>query len=105
MQLGLGLASGTQVHEHLPHHCLPVNPGSDTGVYGAMEWALYQKAGTLRSSFPPSSQPSPALHNHRPHPEGDESQSVILSVNDFPHSDLHAIIHHMLLWPILGTFL
>ena len=41
----------------------------------------------------------------RPHPEGNESEPVILSVDDFPHGDLHAIVYHLLLWPILGALL
>lgn len=103
MQLRFHPASGPQVFSPLPHPCLSVHPEKARAWISATvdSWTLLSVASpvmTLSLILP--AQPSPW-----PHPEGDESQPVILSMNDFLHDDLHTVVHHLLLRPVLSAFL
>lgn len=98
MQPGLRLDPSVQVYSP----CLPVNPGCDIGLgitYSRPLSTFFSWWSQLSFAA------SPALSSSRPHPEGDESQSIVLSVDDFLYGDLHAIVDYLLFWPVFRALL
>lgn len=104
MQLRFRHASG---HPPLPHPCLWIYPENAQAWISATaeSWTPLSVVPPDPCHGPAPHPPHPAQPSPWPHPEGDESQPVILSVNDFLHDDLHTVVHHLLLWPILSALL